>query len=310
MTRLGSGAEFDLIRELSARWGPLAVGLGDDAAVLTAPRGEKIVVSTDSAIEGVHFRRDWLSLREIGHRATAAALSDLAAMAAAPLGVLVALTTRSADASDLLDVADGIGAAVRAAGTVVVGGNLSEGASLSITTTVIGTAFSPLTRGGARVGDAIYVTGRLGGPAATMRALTNGVAPRSGHRARFVTPTPRLREARWLAARGVTAAIDISDGLSNDAEHLAAASDVSLDIEVERLPLLEDATPEDALGGEEYELLVTAPDGMDVAAFASTFALSLTKIGSVIASGAAPEVRLTRAGQRVAAPPGYVHFSR
>lgn len=310
MTKLGAGAEFDLIRALRARWGPLAVGLGDDAALLRAPRGEKVVVSTDSAVEGIHFRRDWMSLREIGHRATAAALSDLAAMAASPLGVLIAFTTRSESATELLEVADGIGDAVRAAGTVVVGGNLSEGPSLGITTTVVGSAFWPLTRGGARVGDAIYVTGRLGGPAAATRVLTSGAEPRPGHRARFVAPSPRLHEARWLAGRGVTAAIDISDGLSRDAEHLAAASGVSLQIDVDRVPMLEGVTSDDAVGGgEEYELLVTAAEDIDAAAFAAMFELPVTRIGSVIPAGAAPEVMLQRAGRRVAAPSGYDHFS-
>lgn len=309
--RLGSGAEFDLIRNLRARWGTLAVGLGDDAAMLTAPRGEKVVVSTDSAVEGIHFRRDWMSLREVGHRATAAALSDLAAMAAAPLGVLVAFTTRVDSASDLLEVADGIGDAVRAAGTVVVGGNLSEGPFLSITTTVVGSAFAPLARSATRVGDAVYVTGRLGGPAAATRALMRDAVPAPEHRARFVNPSPRLREARWLATRGATAAIDISDGLFRDAEHLAAASGVSLRIDVDRVPMLEGVTFDDAVGGgEEYELLLTAPEGIDESAFASMFNLPLTRIGSVIAAGVAPEALLTRAGERVAAPPGYDHFSR
>jgi thiamine-monophosphate kinase len=231
-------------------------------------------------------------------------------MAAAPLGALVALTVPSERANDLLEVADGIGDAVRAAGTVVVGGNLSEGPQLAITTTVLGSAFSPLTRSGARVGDAIYVTGRLGGPAAATRALTRSAAPHPAHRARFATPAPRLRESRWLATRGATAAIDISDGLSRDAEHLAAASGVALDIDVARVPVLEGVTIDDALGGgEEYELLVTAPDGMDDAAFASTFALPLTRIGSVVAAGETPRVLFTRGGKRVAAPPGYDHFS-
>jgi thiamine-monophosphate kinase len=311
VTKLGRGGEFDLIRSLEARWGALAVGLGDDAALLSAPRGETIVVSTDSAVEGIHFRRDWMSLREIGHRATAAALSDLAAVAAAPLGVLIAFTTRVDSAHELLEVADGIGDAVRDAGTVVVGGNLSKGPSLGITTTVIGSAFSPLTRSAARVGDAIYVTGRLGGPSAATRALTGGAAPAPEHRARFVTPAPRLREARWLAARGATAAIDISDGLSRDAEHLAVASNVSLEIDVDRVPRLEGVTPDDALGGgEEYELLVTGAEGMDGAAFVSMFTLPLTRIGLVIAGRATPEVLLTRDGKRVAAPSGYDHFSR
>src|SRR5437763_11705443 len=87
---LGPGAEFDLIRRMRERWGALAVGIGDDASVLRVPRGEQLVVSTDSAMQDVHFRREWLSLREIGCRAVTAALSDLAAMAAAPSGVLIA----------------------------------------------------------------------------------------------------------------------------------------------------------------------------------------------------------------------------
>lgn len=311
VTRLGSGAEFDLIRALADRWGPLAVGLGDDAAVLTAPRGERVVVSTDAAVDGIHFRREWMSLREIGSRATSAALSDLAAMAAAPIGVLVAFTTRADDAKDLLEVADGIADAVRNAGTVIAGGNLSVGPSLSITTTVIGTAFAPLTRRGARVGDAVYVTGRLGGPAAAVRALDIGAEPSPDHRARFIAPVPRIKEARWLAVRGATAAIDISDGLARDAEHLAVASNVSVEIDVDRVPMLDGVTPEDALGGgEEYELLVTATESLDEAAFAAAFALPLTRVGSVVASGLVPEVLLLRAGNRVAAPPGYDHFSR
>jgi len=311
VTRLGSGAEFDLIRALAERWGPLAVGLGDDAAVLTVPRGERVVVSTDAAVEGIHFRHEWMSLREIGYRATSAALSDLAAMAAAPVGVLVAFTTRAEDAKELLEVADGIADAVRKAGTVIAGGNLSVGPSLSITTTVIGSAFAPLTRRGARAGDAVYVTGRFGGPAAAVRALGSGAEPRPDHRARFIAPAPRLKEARWLAVRGATAAIDISDGLARDAEHLAVASNVSVEIDVDRVPMLDGVTSEDALGGgEEYELLVTGSESLDEAAFAAAFALPLTRVGSVVASGLVPEIVLLRAGMRVAAPPGYDHFTR
>jgi thiamine-monophosphate kinase len=311
VTKIGRGGEFDLIRSLQARWGPLAVGLGDDAAVLSAPRGERIVVSTDAAVDGVHFKREWLSLREIGHRAAAAALSDLAAMAATPLGVLVAFTTPSGSATELADIADGIGDAVRMAGTAIVGGNLSSGPALSVTTTVIGSAFAPLTRSGARIGDAIYVTGHLGGPAAALRSLLGDGRPRADHRARFATPTPRLQEARWLAVRGATAAIDVSDGLARDAGHLAAASGVSLRIDVDRVPVLDGATFDDALGGgEEYELLVTLADSVDDAAFASAFGLPLTRIGSVVEKAAAGEALLMRAGKRVAAPRGYDHLSR
>jgi thiamine-monophosphate kinase len=309
MTRLGSGTEFDLIRALADRWGALAVGLGDDAAVLSAPRGEKMVISTDAAVDGVHFRREWLTLREIGRRATAAALSDLAAMAAAPLGVLVAFTTPSDRTADLLEIADGIGDAVRDARTVIAGGNLSVGPALSITTTVVGSAFAPLTRGGARAGNALYVTGELGGPTAAFRALKAGKSPSAEHRARFVAPMPRIREARWLALRGVTAAIDISDGIARDAEHLAIASKVSVTIDVDRLPMLGGASVDDALGGgEEYELLLAADEPLDEDAFSSTFGLRLTRIGVVGELSETP-VSLMRAGKRVAAPRGYDHFS-
>jgi thiamine-monophosphate kinase len=111
-TPLGSGAEFDAIRRMVERWGDRASGIGDDAAVLTMPRGDAVVVSVDSAIEGVHFRAEWLSPAEIGYRAVAAALSDLAAMAASPRGVLIALGLPSSWRDRLDDLAEGIGDAV------------------------------------------------------------------------------------------------------------------------------------------------------------------------------------------------------
>ncbi|MGH7638851.1 MAG: thiamine-phosphate kinase [Gemmatimonadaceae bacterium] len=310
MIRLGSGGEFDLIRALAARWGTLATGLGDDAATLTAPRGDRLVVSTDAAVEGIHFRRDWLSLREAGYRATAAALSDLAAMAATPLGILVAFTADPAHRDDLLEIGDGVGDAVRAAGTVIVGGNISAGSALTITTTVVGSAFEPLTRSGARAGDAVYVSGKLGGPAAAVRALANAEQPAPGHRQRLAAPSPRLREARWLAARGSTAMIDISDGLARDAEHLAVASGVSIHVDADRIPVIDGATFEEAAGGgEEYELLCAVSNDLDVSGFTKAFGLPLTRVGSVVASES-PGVAMTRKGVRVAAPPGYDHFSR
>ena len=154
---LGPGTEFDLIRQMRERWGALAVDIGDDASVVRVPRGEQMVVSTDAAIEDVHFRREWLSLREIGYRAVTAALSDLAAMAASPKGVLVSLELSPDSVDGLLDLADGIGDAVNAASTVVLGGNLVRGDVLAITTTVVGSAYTPLTRAGARPGDLLYV---------------------------------------------------------------------------------------------------------------------------------------------------------
>ena len=145
-------------------------------------------MSTDAAIETVHFRREWLSLREIGYRAVTAALSDLAAMAASPKGVLVSLELSPDSVDGLLDLADGIGDAVNAASTVVLGGNLVRGDVLAITTTVVGSAYTPLTRAGARPGDLLYVTGSLGGPGAALTALRSKKNPATELRARFAHP--------------------------------------------------------------------------------------------------------------------------
>lgn len=315
-TELGPGTEFDLIRALRERWGSLAPNIGDDASVLQPPRGEQLVVSTDAALEDVHFRRAWLSFREIGYRAVTAALSDLAAMAAAPCGVLVSLELSPEARDGLMELADGIGDAVRAVGTVVLGGNLTRGDTLGITTTAVGSAFSPLTRRGARPGDLVYVTGAFGGPRAALEALDAARTPTASIRARFAHPSARIAEARWLAARGAIAAIDISDGLANDAGHLAAASDVTIEIQVERVPVFEGATQDDALaGGEEYELIVIARTPLPETEFAERFGIPLTAIGRVAERENGKEdegraVRLTSRGNRVAAPSGYDHFSR
>ena len=307
-TPLGEGAEFQLIRRMRARWGELAIGIGDDAAVIDLPRGERLVVSTDTALEGVHFRHGWLSPMEIGYRAVTAALSDLAAMAADPHGVLVSLQLPSHDA-DLIDqLADGIGDAARAAGTVIRGGNLSRADVLGITTTVLGSAFTPLSRRGARPGDLLYLTGALGAPAATVRMLESGSVPDPAARARFARPSARLREARWLASRGAIAAIDLSDGLRGDAGHLAAASGVACDIQLDRIPIAAGASADDVFGGEEYELLVAARTPLPDAEFQRAFAIPLSMIGRITEGARA--VTFTRAGARVAAPQGHDHFSR
>lgn len=304
---LGAGREFDAIRDLVSRWGDLATGIGDDAASLQVPRGDQLVVSVDTCVEGRHFRSEWLTPNEIGERAVAAALSDLAAMAAAPVGVLVAINLPAAWQERLGSIGDGIGAAVRGAGTKILGGNLSSADGLSITTTVMGHAFRPIGRRGARVGDNVYVTGRLGGPGAALRAWMEGRAPDPAHRRRFVAPQPRLAESRWLASRGMRACIDISDGLVADAGHLAAANALALEIDLGQLPCIAGVAPaEAAASGEEYELLLTAVS-MNADEFAATFDASLTEIGRVVAGSA--EVRVMENGARVAAPRGHDHFS-
>lgn len=305
---LGPGAEFDAIRMLLARWGDRARGIGDDGAVLDVPPGQKLVVSTDSSVEGVHFHREWLTPEEIGWRATMAALSDLAAMAAMPLGVVLALTVPASWRMRLEALADGIGAAVERYGVSIVGGDVTAGERLSLAITVLGHAERPLARRGARVGDTIYVTGRLGGPGAALAAWLDGRAPMPAHRARFAHPEARLNASRWCARHGATAAIDLSDGLAGDLAHIAAASGVCAELDLERLPVLDGVTSREALAsGEEYELLVTAP-AFDTTAFAAAHAgLALTAIGRVV-TGPTGSVRLHEHGRTVELPSTHDHF--
>ncbi|MES2179883.1 MAG: thiamine-phosphate kinase [Gemmatimonadota bacterium] len=283
---MGAGAEFDAIRRLLAVWGSQATGIGDDAAVVDIPPGERLVASTDACVENVHFRRGWLSAQEIGGRAAAAALSDLAAMGATPRGVLVAMALPIAWRPEIEALARGIGDVAASVGCPIIGGNITTATELSLTLSVLGSAARPVSRAGAQPGDIIFVTGRLGGPGAALDELRRGGTPAPGHRARFAAPLPRIHEGLWLAARGAHAAIDISDGLAADAAHLARASGVSLSIRAEALPCVNGVTMTDALrSGEEYELLVTMPAGFgSTTEFEQLFGIPLTAIGTVTAA--------------------------
>lgn len=301
-----------------ARWGDLARGVGDDAAVLAVPHGEQLVVSTDASVEGVHFRRDWLEPEEIGWRAAASALSDLAAMGARPLAVLLAVSAPAAWRAALPALADGVGAAVRDAGAAIVGGDLTGGRDLALTVTVLGTATRPVGRGGARPGDALYVTGRLGGPRRALRAFERGERPAPEDRARFARPRARVAAGRWLAARGAGAMVDVSDGLAADLGHVAAASGVRCVLDPARLPRVPGADVADALaGGEEYELACAAPATLDVEACAGEAGVPLTRVGHVeaVPAGEVPGV-VVRGGAGAAGPavvdlpPGHDHFTR
>jgi thiamine-monophosphate kinase len=313
---LGPGAEFDAIRQMLDRWGSRAVGIGDDAATVRVARGDALVVSVDSAVEGRHFRPEWLTAREIGYRAVAAALSDLAAMAARPLGVLIAIVAPANWRKRLVELADGIGDMVELAQTQICGGNLSDGGELSITTTVLGEAFSPLSRAGATVGNRVYVTGRLGGSAAALARLKAG-KPAGAYRDRFARPVPRVAESHWLANAGASAAIDVSDGLLADVGHLAAASNVGIELVASRIPLfhvgdndvaVERVDLEAALhGGEEYELVVTSSSDFDVDEFERRFRIPLTEIGRVTD---AEHGIVYLSGARVANARGHDHFTR
>lgn len=307
---MGRGGEFDLIRALAARWGDIASGLGDDAAVLDVPPGEHLVASSDCSVEDVHFRRAWFTSDEIGYRSAMAALSDLAAMGASPLGMTLVLAFPPERRRELEGIADGIAAAARDTHCRIVGGDLSRAAALFCSVTVLGSAGQPIRRDGARAGDTVYVTGTLGAPGAALRALAAGAEPPAGTRERFARPRARLAEGRWAAGHGASAMIDISDGLVSDAAHLAAASEVSLTIDLDRLPRSPDVRATDAAcSGEEYELLFTAAPGLASADFEREFALPLRPIGAVHAATGPGSVTFVQEGRRVDLAPGYDHLS-
>jgi thiamine-monophosphate kinase len=320
MTRspLGPGQEFDRIRAIAAELGIEPAALGDDCALL-APGPGAVVVSTDVSVEDVHFRRAWLSLEEIGWRAAAGALSDIAAEGAEPTGVLAAVTVPSGAApADLIAVMRGIGAAAAAVSTQVLGGDLSSGPAWSIAITVLGRAARPVTRAGALPLDQVWVTGHLGAARAALEAWRRGVEPAPGARRAFAHPEPRIAAGRWLAAHGARAMLDLSDGLGGDAGHLAAASGIALELSLDRLPVAPDAIVEAerlgmapavfaAQGGEDYELLVALPPdfgAVNARAFAQACGVPLTCIG-VARDGAG--ARFTAGGVPVALQ-GYDHF--
>ncbi|MFL5499766.1 MAG: thiamine-phosphate kinase [Gemmatimonadaceae bacterium] len=303
---LGPGKEFDLVRTLLAEWGNSAQRIGDDAAVLDVPAGERLVVTTDTSVEGVHFKREWLNHFEIGYRATAAALSDLAAMGARPLGVVIALTLPEVDRSEARALATGIREGAAAVLCPIVGGDLSAGKTLSLTITALGSVARPLSRAGAKPGDHIYVTGNLGGPDSALRAWQAKQEPTEEARARFACPVPRIDAGMALAARGATSAIDISDGLAADLAHVAAASRVRIEIDADKIPTMSGISLLEALSsGEEYEIVVTAPN-IDVNQFSEEFGLRLTEIGRVVAGS--PGVEILQNGERINTPNGFDHF--
>ncbi|MEM7416554.1 MAG: thiamine-phosphate kinase [Gemmatimonadota bacterium] len=289
--RLGRGGEFDLIRRLAEEGSlppEVMIGPGDDGAVLAGGW----VVSTDLSIEGVHFERAWITNEEVGFRAAAAAVSDLAAMAADPVGLLVSCAAAPNGEVDVEAVQTGIRALAQSVGACVIGGDLSRSPGpLILDVVAIGRADWPVQRDGAEPGDHVWVTGRLGGAAAAVRAWTSGAAPSATARAAFARPSPRVAEARCLVEQeAVDAMIDLSDGLAGDAAHIAAASGVSITLEATRLPIGEgleglgrDVALDLALhGGEDYELcFVTDPGAVDADGFRARFGVEVTRVGTV-----------------------------
>ncbi|MDQ3668748.1 MAG: thiamine-phosphate kinase [Actinomycetota bacterium] len=247
--RLSELGEFGLLRELEQRG--LAHGIGDDAAIFH----EGIVVTQDTLVEAVHFRLEWTSWRDLGYKAAAVNLSDLAAMGASPAGLLVALSLPlETDSGDVLELYQGL----NEPGVAIVGGDTNGAETVSISVTAVGESKRVPGRAGARPGDALVVTGPLGGSAAGLYALEHGLEGFDDLIALHLRPPYRLDAAGVLAPRA-HALIDLSDGIASDAARVAERSGCRLVIEVESLPLaprIDEVADETFWArGEDYELL-------------------------------------------------------
>ncbi len=320
--------EFELIerirRKLPQAGSRVRLGSGDDAAI-SVPGGAT-ATSVDALIDGVHFRREWCSPAQIGAKALAAALSDLAAMGAEPGEAYVVLgVPADLDEDGCVELLDGMAALAEESGTTLAGGDVTRAPALTLAVTVVGHAGDAaafVTRSGARPGDALVVTGELGGAAAGLLLLAGPEQARSpfvdpgrtnderarGLIGRQLEPRPRLAAGQALAAAGATAMIDLSDGLGGDAGHVARASGAGLRIDAGALPIQagvaevaatagRDPLELAAGGGEDYELLAALPPGRLEAAAAGVErqGTRVTRIGEVVA-GEGVEIRLPDGG--------------
>jgi thiamine-monophosphate kinase len=240
VTTLGELGEFGLLAELERR--RLAQGIEHDAAVV-----DGIVATQDALVQGVHFRFDLLGWRELGARAAAVNLSDLAASGAEPLALLVSLgLPPETKVDNVLELYAGL----NERGVPVRGGDTTRADRVVLSVTALGRADRVPGRAGARPGDAVVVTGPLGAAGAAFRA------------GRLLPVPNRLEEGKRLA-QVATAMLDVSDGLAPDAAHIADRSGVRLAIELERVPLAAGAELADLGFGEDYELLATTPDPLE-----------------------------------------------
>ncbi|TQM06745.1 thiamine-phosphate kinase [Pseudoxanthomonas sp. 3HH-4] len=315
-----SAGEFDLIARIRARAGTRAdivLGIGDDAALLAPPPGLQLVVTADTLNAGVHFPDD-SAAADIGWKALAVNLSDLAAMGAEPAWCTLSLSLPRSDAAWIDGFLDGFLDLAGRHGIALVGGDTTRG-PLSISVTAMGLVEPgrALRRDGARVGDDVWVTGTLGDAAGGLALLDR--EPAHALRARLDRPTPRVEAGRAL--RGIaTACVDVSDGLLADLGHISSRSDVGAQVDIDALPAsdtlmatFDEATrvPLQASGGDDYELCFTAPTdaraGVDAVSF--QLGLRITRIGRIAAGEG---VQAVRADGRPWSPSrrGYDHFAK
>ncbi|HWV35147.1 MAG TPA: thiamine-phosphate kinase [Thermomicrobiales bacterium] len=289
-----------VLREEMGQRARIILGIGDDAAIWRPAEGTSSVITTDTLVEGVHFRRDWTDWRSLGHKMLAVNLSDIAGMGAKPVLATVTLSLAGDElVTDLEEIYRGVAALAEPHDVEIAGGDIVRTPGpLTLTVTAIGEGLRLLRRSGARVGDRIAVSGTLGASAAGLRLLS-GENPHLRQAATadlliaaHLRPNPRIALGQMLAREGATAAMDLSDGLLGDLPKLLAASGVAARIETERVPVLPAVHalfPDiwQALtmrGGEDYELLVTLPasDADRIVADARKIGATLTVIGEIV----------------------------
>jgi thiamine-monophosphate kinase len=301
--------------ELESQSEGVVVGIGDDAAVFDLGN-RPAIVTVDTQVEGVHFRRDFISCLDVGYRAMMAAVSDVWAMGALPSASVVALTLPSAlSDQDFRDVIEGLAGAAQTTGARVIGGNLSRGESLSVTTTVFGFPIhEAVTRAGANPGDSIYVTGTLGAAALGL-AILDANRFDLEHAERFVERwrrPPMTGHAARSVAEIATAAVDISDGCLQDLQHVCDASGVGATLNAGALPTapgFEETCEALGLnplelvlgGGEDYELLFTAPSSARADAVATKIGVTKSTPGVDVLDESGKPITLHK--------PGFRHFS-
>lgn len=293
--------EFGLIERLKPFQGRgLKAGIGEDAAVI--PWGQRdLMLTADAMVEGVHFRREWCPPEALGHKILAVNLSDLAACGAVPLAFVVTLVVRPDEEVSYVEALyRGMAALGSRFGAALAGGDISRGEALSLSLCLLGFAEKDrwVGRSGARPGDGVYISGRVGESALGLRMLEMGVADGPFPR-RHLYPEPRVALGRELARRGIARAmIDVSDGLLQDLGHILRSSGVGAEVDLDALPLGEgyfEACAELGLdpwelaltGGEDYELLFTAPEGReeDVLRVGREVGVEVTRIGRIKEGG-------------------------
>jgi thiamine-monophosphate kinase len=312
---LADVGEFGLIRELTRRFeqGPhVYVGPGDDAAVVRTPKGH-VVVSTDLLVEGRHFRREWAPARDIGRKAAASNLSDVNAMGGSAHSLTVALgAPPDLPVGWALDLADGITEEAGLVGACIVGGDLTRAAEVVISITVLGACeVAPVLRSGARPGDVVALAGRQGWAAAGLAVLTRGFrSPRALVEA-YQRPEPPYAAGPSAAHAGATSMIDVSDGLLADIGHLAAGSDVAIDVDPAAFELAEPMRAVgSALGVDPMQFVLGGGDDHAiVATFPADVALpeGFARIGTVSGPGEGGAV-VTLGGSVYDGPSGWQHF--